>query len=83
MLNHRPNLEFVEIVKFDLFRKAEECTLYFYLLDLITKITNRKLTFKVYQPKGVDPKKLELEAHDLVLRLAEVLTKMLDKLKPH
>ena len=35
----------------------------------------------MYQPKGVEPKQLELEAFDLLVRLTEVLTKMLDKLK--
>ena len=81
MFNKRPNTEFIDIIKYDLYRKADHVSNYFYALDLITKIKQRQLTFRTFTAKGVEAVPLHIEAYDLLLKLSEVVTTMIDKLK--
>lgn len=41
-----PNMDFISIVKFDLFRKCQSCTKEIVLLNLMTRIKGRKLIYK-------------------------------------
>ncbi len=60
MFNTHPNLEFLEILKFDLYRKCERETNYHALLLLANRIKGRKLAFKNYQAIGTPYETLSL-----------------------
>lgn len=52
MFNTKPNLDFLEILKFDLYRKCQQCNNYHPILILMGHIKHRKLTFRNYREKG-------------------------------
>lgn len=68
-------------MKFDLYRKAEQCINSLSLLSIISKIKARKLIFKRYRAKGTEPESIKLDGYDLLIKLAETISKTLSKLK--
>lgn len=82
MFNTKPNLEFLEILKFDLYRKCQQCNNYHPILILMGHIKNRKLAFRSYQGKGVAEEVIAMEGYDLFNKLAESISKLINQLKP-
>lgn len=73
----------MEIIKFDLYRKADKSSSPLGLLSLVHRIKERKLLFKTHQGKRVDTKPLVIEGFELLIKLGSALSKMLNRVKSY
>ena len=80
-INYNASRQFIQVLRYDLFRKVERCAEYFYIYDIVRRFKGRKMVFRVNQPKGVGHKVLQIPAFDLLCKMVEVVTKMLDRLR--
>ena len=77
-----PNLDFVEIVKFDLYRKSQSCVKEGVLLNMMLRIKGRELIYKNNKRRADSMSEIKMEGYHLVLKLAESITKYLNLLEP-
>lgn len=83
MFTHSVDHQLMELLKFDLYRKAGQERYYHVLFRTVARFKEGKLQYKSNIKKGKEAEIIEIEGMELLERLAQTISQFLPKMQEY